>query len=34
MKLLERFKMLEVRESFSDYMKRAEKDKNTEMRIK
>lgn len=31
--LLERFRMLEVRESFSDYMKRAERDENTEMRV-
>ena len=31
--LLERFRMLEVRESFSDYMKRVERDENSEMRI-
>ena len=31
--LLEHFRMLEVRESFNDYMKRAEQDKNAEMRI-
>jgi len=31
--LLDRFNMLEVRESFSDYMKRKEQDKNAEMRI-
>ena len=32
--LLERLRILEVRESFSDYMKRAERDENVEMRIK
>ncbi|WP_084502868.1 IS1096 element passenger TnpR family protein [Proteocatella sphenisci] len=32
-RLLKRFKMLEVREPFSEYWKRAEKDKNSEMRI-
>ena len=31
--LLERFRLLEVRESFSDYMKRAKRDENAEMRI-
>jgi len=31
--LLERFKILEVRESFRDYMKRAEQDESAEMRI-
>ena len=31
--LLEHFKMLEVRESFGDYMKRKEQDKNAEIRI-
>ena len=31
--LLERFRMLEVRESFSDYWKRKEQDKNSEIRI-
>ena len=31
--LLERFRILEVRESFSDYMKRAKQDENSEMTI-
>ena len=30
---LERFRILEVRESFSDYMKRAKQDENSEMKI-
>lgn len=31
--LLDRFKMLEVRESFKDYMERSNKDKNEEIKI-
>ena len=31
--LLDRFRILEVRESFSDYMKRAKQDENSEMKI-
>ena len=31
--LLDRFRMIEVRESFNDYMKRAKQDGNSEMRI-
>lgn len=31
--LLEHFKMIEVRESFSEYMKRKEEDENTEIKI-